>query len=537
MANNTRLNSIWAENAVTNIPDVPVTGTAYRDESYADNYADGQQYDSIYNSARYNQFFYQVSSLLKELSEQGLLQWVSGQAYQSRAVVFHDNNVFIALREIPATEEPVPEPGKSTAWLKLVWQAGKGLTTDYTNEAIQFNAGKGLSIDSDNNVNVNVGVGLKIVDDTIVPNAGRGITVNAEGAIEPMLGNGLNYDDNGNIAVIGAYKAGNGITITGTGDNQTIAVKTGTGISVNGDGSIYLNVGNGIKIDATTNQINYDESYLLPKLQSLFLPLSGGTMTGDITINGLVWKGGQNISCYPTGNNSEYSIDLHQKTSDGVATTGSYFHVWSDVANIGTILRCNCDDGSNWMYRTLQIRNGGDAGETTYNSPHLVLGNIDGQHLEIDDNEIVSKSSRTTVGPFYTEGTTNEVWSSTNTGVVKTKLVVNNNGAYLYNATSGTGFIPAINSQMLYWYSGATNSCTWNVATSGSTYATVCGLVGHGKNLYLFAGNYTGVSIARLTGSASLSIKMSQNGTGTQKFVLTWSDSQYSNWMIVFAQR
>ena len=533
MANNTRLNSIWAENAVTNIPDVPVTGTAYRDESYADNYADGQQYDSIYNSARYNQFFYQVSSLLKELSEQGLLQWVSGQAYQSRAVVFHDNNVFIALREIPATEEPVPEPGKSTAWLKLVWQAGKGLTTDYTNEAIQFNAGKGLSIDSDNNVNVNVGVGLKIVDDTIVPNAGRGITVNAEGAIEPMLGNGLNYDDNGNIAVIGAYKAGNGITITGTGDNQTIAVKTGTGISVNGDGSIYLNVGNGIKIDATTNQINYDESYLLPKLQSLFLPLSGGTMTGGIQMSsgdGLIWKGGSNIRCVPTGNNSKYSIDLSATVNDDgkTAATGTYFDVYScKLSNF--IFKAYNDDGCVQVPYYQQNLSTASADPNANNKVALSCGNPTGAHVEHSHNAIVAKANTNTASNLYIAGNTVQIQSrSAVAGKNPTAYYVNiqNNGMF-----SNTGAFANVNKQIIFWNGGNLTTWTINVPNYASL---LSGVVWHQGEMWTFSGNPQGIQTnRRITGTSNCSMTIKNLNNGYVQITFTWNASNFNNFAIV----
>ena len=533
MANNTRLNSIWAENAVTNIPDVPVTGTAYRDESYADNYADGQQYDSIYNSARYNQFFYQVSSLLKELSEQGLLQWVSGQAYQNRAVVFHNNNVFIALRDIPATEEPVPEPGVSTAWLKLVWQAGKGLTTDYTNEAIQFNAGQGLSIDNDNNVNVNVGVGLKIVDDTIVPNAGRGITVNAEGAIEPMLGNGLDYDDDGNIAVIGAYKAGNGISITGTGDDQTISAKAGTGISINGDGSLYLNVGNGIKIDPNTNQINYDESYLLPLLKSQFLPLTGGTMTGSIQMSsgrGLLWKGGANIRCIPTGNNCDYGIDLASTVNDDGKTTatGTFFDVWSQKLS-NYVFKAFADDGCVQVPYYQQNLSTASADPNTNNKVALSCGNPSGYHVEHSHNAIVAKMNTNTASNLYIAGNTVQIQSrSAVAGSNPTAYYVNiqNNGMF-----SNTGAFANVNKQIFFWNGG--NLTTWTIKVP--VYASLLsGVVWHQGQMWTFSGNSTSIQTnRRITGSDSCSITIASAGSGYVNITFTWSATNYNNFAMV----
>lgn len=510
-----RLNSVWAKDAVTNIPDVPVTGTAYRDESFNDNYNEGQQYDSIYNSAKYNQFFYQVSSLLKELGEQGLLQFVEGQHYQSRAVVFYGNSVFIALREISADEVPYPVPGSSTAWLKLVWQAGKGLTTDYTSETINFNPGAGLSIDANNDVNVNVGYGMQIVDDTIMPNAGRGIGLTTEGKIEPLLGKGLEFDsETGYISVIGAYDAGQGITI----DGDDISVKTGSGISVNGDGSLYLNVGNGIKIDEETNQINYDADYLLPLLKTQFLPLSGGTMTGAITLSGgyaLNWNGGTNIKCVPTGNNCEYSIDLFTNTAAGVAATGTYWQVCSDNG-VGTILRCNHDDGSNWMYRSLTIQNG-TISKTSYNKPHLTLGPNTGRHIEMSDSEIYYKSSASTAGTGYIEGNslTLECWTS-DWKTISLYMTLNTSGVFIND-----GIVPALGVNCIYaWNNYGSNTFTLSFRNT----IDVCwGIIQASTNLWMFrcnTGNDWG--IYRILGSATCSGSRWQSGDRTyMKFTMS----------------
>jgi hypothetical protein len=346
MANNTRLNSIWAENAVTNIPDVPVTGTAYRDESYADNYADGQQYDSIYNSARYNQFFYQVSSLLKELSEQGLLQWVSGQAYQNRAVVFHNNNVFIALRDIPATEEPVPEPGTSTAWLKLVWQAGKGLTTDYTNEAIQFNAGKGLSIDSDNNVNVNVGKGMTIVDDTIMPLVGQGIGLDDEGKIIPKLGSGLKFNADGSIEVSTLITAGQGISTDSTG---AVAVKLGAGLKFDANNAIATKLSTALNTDTSGNMY-----------------VGVGTDLGVDSSNKIYVRLGNGLQ----NSSNNIIIKKHTASGNGVYLDGTGLYV--DTFPIGSLMFFASNGnptGRGWLYC-----NGAAVSRTTYSALFAVIG-------------------------------------------------------------------------------------------------------------------------------------------------------------------
>lgn len=86
---------------------------------------------------------------------------------------------------------------------------------------------------------------------------------------------------------------------------------------------------------------NYS-SYAAPKSHShSYLPLSGGTVTGAITISGgISWPPSVNISCPPTANSQEWSIDVGNGSY-----TGSYFHVWSG-RNSKTILQCNADNNS-----------------------------------------------------------------------------------------------------------------------------------------------------------------------------------------------
>lgn len=86
---------------------------------------------------------------------------------------------------------------------------------------------------------------------------------------------------------------------------------------------------------------NYS-SYAAPKSHShSYLPLSGGTVTGTLTISGgISWPPSINISCPPTANSQEWSIDV-----GNTSYTGSYFHVWSS-RNGKTMLQCNADNNS-----------------------------------------------------------------------------------------------------------------------------------------------------------------------------------------------
>ena len=73
-----------------------------------------------------------------------------------------------------------------------------------------------------------------------------------------------------------------------------------------------------------------------------YLPLSGGTLTGALTIHnsgaGIVWRAPANIQCTATANSHEWSFDLTPGSY-----TGTYWHVYS--SKLGkTILQCFTDN-------------------------------------------------------------------------------------------------------------------------------------------------------------------------------------------------
>lgn len=121
MANQDRVNFIWGENALTTIPPVPVSEIAYRDTTQTPaQMAEGQKYDTIYNSARYNQMFYLVTAVAKTLCENGMMPFLAGQAYAHYArCIYTDGKIYVAQRAIAADEFPFPTPGdESNVWLK-----------------------------------------------------------------------------------------------------------------------------------------------------------------------------------------------------------------------------------------------------------------------------------------------------------------------------------------------------------------------------------------------------------------------------------
>ena len=121
MANQNRVNFVWAETALTTIPPVPVSEVAYRDTTQTpEQMKVGQQYDTIYNSARHNQLLFLITSVAKTLCENGIMPFLAGQAYSQYArCIFTDGKIYYASRAIKANESPYPTPkDKSNVWLR-----------------------------------------------------------------------------------------------------------------------------------------------------------------------------------------------------------------------------------------------------------------------------------------------------------------------------------------------------------------------------------------------------------------------------------
>lgn len=121
MANKDRVNFVWAESALTTIPPIPVSEVAYRDTTQTPEQMEvGQQYDTIYNSARHNQLLFLLTSVAKTLCENGMMPFLAGQAYEKYArCIFTDGKIYSASRAIVANESPYPTPGdNSFVWIK-----------------------------------------------------------------------------------------------------------------------------------------------------------------------------------------------------------------------------------------------------------------------------------------------------------------------------------------------------------------------------------------------------------------------------------
>lgn len=142
MANQDRVNFIWADTALTTIPPIPVSEVAYRDTTQTPEQMEvGQQYDTIYNSARHNQLLFLITSVAKTLCENGIMPFLAGQEYAQYArCIFADGKLYVASRAILADEQPYPTPGDNSG----VWTA-EGTNDNIVPDSRRVIAGKGLT--------------------------------------------------------------------------------------------------------------------------------------------------------------------------------------------------------------------------------------------------------------------------------------------------------------------------------------------------------------------------------------------------------
>lgn len=77
----------------------------------------------------------------------------------------------------------------------------------------------------------------------------------------------------------------------------------------------------------------------------------------------------------------------------------AWIHHWDSSGNLGTSIKMNPDNSV--TVPRLQITNTSDVDAGEVRTPPLVIGSATGQHIEIDGNEIISKTNGTTGGTLY----------------------------------------------------------------------------------------------------------------------------------------
>lgn len=174
MANQDRVNFVWAESALTTIPPIPVSEVAYRDTTQTPEQMEvGQQYDTIYNSARHNQLLFLLTSVAKTLCENGIMPFLAGQEYSQYArCIFTDGKLYTASRAILANEQPYPTPGDDSG----VW------TLEETGENLVPNSRRviaGTGLTGGGPLSADVTLAVKLTDSVATTDSARAASATA----------------------------------------------------------------------------------------------------------------------------------------------------------------------------------------------------------------------------------------------------------------------------------------------------------------------------------------------------------------------
>lgn len=227
MANQDRVNFVWAESALTTIPPIPVSEVAYRDTTQTPEQMEvGQQYDTIYNSARHNQLLFLLTSVAKTLCENGIMPFLAGQEYSQYArCIFTDGKLYTASRAILANEQPYPTPGDDSG----VW------TTEETGENLVPNSRRVIA-----------GTGLT-----------GGGPLSADVTLAVKLTNSVNLTDSTTAASATAVKTAYDLASTKQPNLGFTPVQQGGG-SGQDNSKIYIGHGtNGLKAQIGTTDLGY----------------------------------------------------------------------------------------------------------------------------------------------------------------------------------------------------------------------------------------------------------------------------------------
>lgn len=88
------LKGVFAENAQTNIPQTPVQGVSYRDtNTSASEIKNGWPFKEIVDSAKFNQYNFELSTIMKLFEKYGFLPWSNLTDYEKGSVCLGSNGI------------------------------------------------------------------------------------------------------------------------------------------------------------------------------------------------------------------------------------------------------------------------------------------------------------------------------------------------------------------------------------------------------------------------------------------------------------
>lgn len=134
-------NMIFASDAETIIPPIPTAGTPYRNTEFdQEEAAQGWPFDSLVDSAQFNQYLYQLSNIVDQLERTGILLWCNQTDYIIGGICKDDTTglYYEALDESGPNNGGAKQPSTNigTYWKLAAFSAGNFEFVDATTEVL-----------------------------------------------------------------------------------------------------------------------------------------------------------------------------------------------------------------------------------------------------------------------------------------------------------------------------------------------------------------------------------------------------------------
>ena len=188
-------NFAFAEQAITNITQNPITGAAYRDESLTTAEIEtGNRYNILVNFATIiNQYRFLLGQTLQAINNSGVLPWSADTAYTNGAVTVYDSKIYISQ----IANNTGNTPDSSVQWKNITdFLESEFLRIDLSNGAKSGSGNTIVMQDAPSIINANVGTQPDGTSDetaastAFVENAAGGQASSKYTPAAPLMGGG-----------------------------------------------------------------------------------------------------------------------------------------------------------------------------------------------------------------------------------------------------------------------------------------------------------------------------------------------------------
>lgn len=203
---------------------------------------------------------------------------------------------------------------------------GDGISVD-NDGVIDVNTGDGLSVNNDNELEVSVGDGLQIdANGAVEVNVGDGLSINASDEVELDK---ATTTDIGGVIVGDNIDVNNGtISVPKAASNKLGVVKPTDGLSIDSNGVLTVDTGDGLSIDSTTKEVNVNVGDGLQINQDNELEVNVGVgLSVDSTNNDINVNTGRALS---VNNDNEIDVNIASRSAYGVVKVGEGINVDSN---------------------------------------------------------------------------------------------------------------------------------------------------------------------------------------------------------------